>query len=203
MLRYACNSSSPALANRLPSVVAWAGTLCERPAMTSVSYSAARSASRTSTVTTSGAHELQRSPHLQLLDVLGQVTRRHSLVDVLVARQVGELLDARLHVVTGDTLPSIDRRQIDAIDHVLVGLDRLPGHVDPELLLGLEDGDPELSLEHDLALGRPDVDHRRARVPRREHVRHAHEGFFVGRLNHFDVRSIAIRKGGRRRRRTS
>ena len=38
-------------AKRLPSVVAWAGTLCERPTSTSDSYCAARAARRASAAT--------------------------------------------------------------------------------------------------------------------------------------------------------
>ena len=50
MRSMATKSSSAAEANRLPKVVAWAATLWERPAMTRVSYSAARSVIRRATV---------------------------------------------------------------------------------------------------------------------------------------------------------
>ena len=53
-------------------------------------------------------HDLQRLAYLELLDVLGQVTRRHALVDVLATGERRELVDARLHVVTGDLLPPGD-----------------------------------------------------------------------------------------------
>ena len=50
---------------------------------------------------------------LQLLDVLGEVAAGHALVDVLVAGEGGELLDAGLHVVAGDPLPRLDRVEVD------------------------------------------------------------------------------------------
>ena len=69
-----------------------------------------------------------------------------------------ELLDPRLHVVPGDPLAGGDRVEVDALsDDVLVGLDDAVGHVDAEVALGLEHRDPELPLEHDLVLGRPDL----------------------------------------------
>ena len=39
------------------------------------------------------------------------------------------------------------------VDHRLVGLDRLVGHVDAELALRAQHGDPQLPLEHDFVLG--------------------------------------------------
>ena len=59
------------------------------------------------------AHVLQRQPDLQLLDVLGEVAAGHALVDVLVPRQRGELLDARLDVVAGDALAGGDGGEVD------------------------------------------------------------------------------------------
>src|SRR3546814_15162660 len=53
---------------------------------------------------------------LKLLDVLGQVARGHPLVDVLVASEPAELLDARLHVAVGDPFASGARGEIDALD---------------------------------------------------------------------------------------
>ena len=111
------SSSSATVANRLPSVVACAATLCERPAITSASYSAARRASRASTASALSPHQLQRLAHLQLLDVLGQVAAGHALVDVLVPGQRGELLDPRLDVVPGDPLARGDGVEVDVVDH--------------------------------------------------------------------------------------
>ena len=74
-------------------------------------------------------------------------------MDVLVPGQRRELLDPRLHVVAGDPLTGGDRLEVDLVDDVAVGLDDPVGYVDPEVALGLEHGDPEPSLEHDLVLG--------------------------------------------------
>ena len=62
------------------------------------------------------ADQLERGADLQLLDVLGEVARRHALVDVLGARQRGELLDAGLDVVAGDLLALGDRGEVDLVD---------------------------------------------------------------------------------------
>ena len=105
-------------------------------------------------------HQDQRGADLELLDVLGEVPGGHALVDVLVAGEGGELLDAGLHVVAGDPLAGLDRLEVDLVDHLLVGLDGLRRHVDPELALGLEHGDPEPALEHDLGRRRPQLGHR-------------------------------------------
>ena len=123
------------MANRLPSVVAWAATLCERPAITSAACSAASRASRASVATTRCADQPERGADLQLLDVLGQVARGHPLVDVLVAGEGAELLDPRLHVVPGDPLAGGDAVEVDLVDDRLVVLDHAVGHVDAEVLL--------------------------------------------------------------------
>ena len=111
------------------------------------------------------AQELQRLLDLQLLDVLGQVAGGHALVDVLVAGEGAELLDPRLHVVAGDPLAGGDRVEVDLVDHVLVGLDHAVRHLDAEVALRLEHRDPELPLEHDLVLRRPDLGEVGAGVP--------------------------------------
>jgi hypothetical protein len=59
------------------------------------------------------ADQLEGAADLQLLDVLGQVTRGHALVDVLVAGERAELLDAGLHVVAGDPLTGSDGGEVD------------------------------------------------------------------------------------------
>jgi hypothetical protein len=118
------------------------------------------------------AHQHQRGAHLQLLDVLGQVAAGHALVDVLVTGQRAELLDARLHVVPGHRLAAADRVEVDVVDDLLVGLDDPVRHVDPELALGLEDRDPQPSLEHHLVLRRPDAGQVRAGVAAGEDVGH-------------------------------
>ena len=103
------------------------------------------------------ADQRQRRQDLELLDVLGQVAGGHPLVDVLVPGERAELLDARLHVVAGDPLARGDAGQVDLVDDLLVGLDDAVRHVDAEVPLGLEHRDPELPLEDDLVLGRPDL----------------------------------------------
>ena len=128
-----------------------------------------------------GSHQFQRGPDLQLLDVLGQVTAGHALVDVLVAGQRRELLDAGLDVVAGDPFPGGDRRQIDGVGacggDLLVGGDRVVGDVHAQIALGAQDRDPQLPFQHDLALGRPEVGHGRRCVPPGQDIRdHAGEG---------------------------
>ena len=120
------------------------------------------------------AQQRQRLPDLELLDVLGQVAGGHPLVDVLVPGQRAELLDPRLHVVPGDPLARGDRVEVDLVDDVLVGLDDAVGYVDPEVALGLEHRDPELPLEHDLVLRRPDRGEVGAGVPGGEDVGDGH-----------------------------
>ena len=77
-------------------------------------------------------------------------------MDVLVAGEFVEFLDARLHVVAGDPLPRHDGGEVDLVLHPLVGGDRLGGNVEPEIALGLHHGDPEFAFQHDPPLGGPD-----------------------------------------------
>ena len=95
-------------------------------------------------------------------------------MDVLVAGQGRELLDPRLDVVPGDPLPGRDAGQVDVVDHLLVGLDHAVGHVDAEVALRLEHGDPEPALEDHLVLGRPDGDQVGAGVAGGQDVGDAH-----------------------------
>jgi hypothetical protein len=95
----ACSSSSPALANRLPRVVAWAGTL-----WAAAGHDRCRCARRPGRRAgpardACGRGRARASADLELLDVLGEVAGGHALVDVLVAGEGAELLDAGLHVV--------------------------------------------------------------------------------------------------------
>ena len=105
------------------------------------------------------ADELEGTQDLQLLDVLREVTGGHALVNVLVASQGVELFDACLDVVARDALAVSDGRKVDVLDDGLVGRDGLCRDVDAEVLLGLHDGDPQLTLEDDLVLRRPDLGH--------------------------------------------
>ena len=61
------------------------------------------------------AHDLERSPDLELLDVLGEIARGHPPVDVFVTGQRAELVDAGLDVVAGDRLALSDRCQVDLV----------------------------------------------------------------------------------------
>ena len=117
------------------------------------------------------ANQQQRQPHLQLLDVLGEVARRHALVDVLVPGERAELLDARLDVVPRDALARGDRVEVDRVDHSAVVVDHLLRDVEPERALRLEHREPQLTLEDDLVLGRPDAGHGLGGVARGEDVR--------------------------------
>ena len=115
--------------------------------------------------------EAQRVPDLQLLDVLGEVAAGHALVRVLVPGERVELLDARLDVVARDPLAGGDRGEVDVVDHGAVVVEDTVGDVDPELGLRGEHRDPQLALEGDLALGRPQRRQRGRGVPPGEHVR--------------------------------
>ena len=117
-------------------------------------------------------HQIQTATDLELFDVLGQVPRRHALVDVLMSGKGAELLDAGLHVVAGDTLPFAYRVQVDLIDHGAVIGDHPVGNLDAELPLGLHNSNPELALHDHLGLGRPQVHHGPAGVPGGEDVLH-------------------------------
>jgi hypothetical protein len=127
------------------------------------------------------AHHLEGAADLQLLDVLGEVTRRHALVDVLVTRERAELLDAGLHVVAGDAFTGSDGGEVHAVLDPFVVLDDALGKVDAEVPLGAEHGDPQLTLEHDLAGWRPPRGHLVARVAGGEDVRQVgHHGSWTG-----------------------
>ena len=114
---------------------------------------------------------LQRQPDLQLLDVLGQVAGRHALVDLLVPGERVELLDPRLHVVPGDLLALGDRAEVDLLQHPLVVRDGLLGHLDAEVLLRPQHGEPQAALQHHLLLGGPEGGELRRGVAAGEDVR--------------------------------
>jgi hypothetical protein len=151
------------VAKRLPKVVACAATLLR-------SEAGQPGQRRDDPV----AHQLEGRADLQLLDVLGQVARGHPLVDVLVPGEGAELLDACLHVVAGDPLAGSDRGQVDPVHDRAVVLQHAVRHVDAQVALRLEDGDPELPLEDDLVLRRPEPDQLGRGVAVRQHVRDAH-----------------------------
>ena len=95
----------------------------------------------------------KRTTHLELLDVLGEVARGHTSVDVLMACERAELIDPSFDIVTGDGLASGDRVEIDLLTHRFVGGNRVVGNVDAERALCPHHRDPQFALEHDLALG--------------------------------------------------
>ncbi len=115
--------------------------------------------------------QFERAADLHLLDVLGQVAAGHALVDVLVAGEFGELLDAGLDVVLGDALALGDRGEVDLLEHALVVGDHAVGDGHAQLVLGLEHRQPQAPLGLDLADRVPDVAHFLRGVPLGEHIR--------------------------------
>jgi hypothetical protein len=121
-------------------------------------------------------HELQRAGHLELLDVLGQVAAGEAEVDELPLGQLGEFLNARLHVVKRDALALLDALDIHVAAHTLVVLDGLGRDGHAEVLLRLHDGDPEIALQQDAPVGRPDRLHRGRGIALGEHVGDGFDG---------------------------
>ena len=115
-------------------------------------------------------HRFQRTEDLELFDVFREVAAGEPEVDELALGEIGELLDARLHVVERHALAFVDRREVDLILHALVILDRFGGNRHAEIALAFHDGDPEIALEGDAAGLRPDVLHGGGRVAFRENV---------------------------------
>ena len=118
------------------------------------------------------ADNLHAAPYLQLLHVLREVTAGHALVDVLVAGEVAELLDAGLHIMAGDALAVVNGLNINAALHALVSVDGLLRNVQPQVLLRLHHGDPELALQHDSALCGPNALHGVRRIAPGQYVRY-------------------------------
>ena len=105
------------------------------------------------------ADDVHGAPDLQLLHILRQVAAGHALVDVLMAGQVAELLDAGLHIVAGHTLAGVDALHIHLPLHALIGINRLLRNIQPQVLLGLHHRNPELTLQHNATLCGPDGFH--------------------------------------------
>ena len=122
--------------------------------------------------------ENQRTANLKLFDVLGEIARGHSLVDVLVAGQGAELVDPGLHVVAGDPFALVDRIEIDLLhDGAVIG-DGHRRYRDAEIALCFEHRQPQLAFEDDLVLGRPETGHVGTRITSSQNVgndRRVHE----------------------------
>ena len=100
------------MAKRLPSVVACAATLCERPAITSVVVLGGEPRRAGPGRPPSGRGSARATARIWSCSTFSVRSRRgHALVDVLVAGERGELLDPRLHVVAGDPLAGGDARR--------------------------------------------------------------------------------------------
>ena len=98
------------------------------------------------------AQQRETLPHLQLLDVLGEVAAGHPLVHVLMPGEGRELLDACLDVVARHLLAVGDRGEVDPVGDLLVGLDHAVGNVHAEVALRGQHRDPQPALEDDLVL---------------------------------------------------
>ena len=91
-------------------------------------------------------------------------------MDLFVASQRAELLDARFDVVSRDPLALVDGIEVNLVDDLAVGLQRAIGNVDAGVALGFEHSDPQTSFENDLVAGRPQLSHLRRGVTRRQIV---------------------------------
>ncbi len=119
------------------------------------------------------ADEFQAAADLQLLDVLGEIPGGHALVDLLMAGEGVELLDAGLDVVPGDPLAGGDGVEVDLPQHPLVVGRRLLGNLDAEVGLGAQHRKPQLALQYDLVLRGPQLDQFGRGVAGGEDVRNA------------------------------
>ena len=116
------------------------------------------------------ADDLQTIADQQLLSVLGDIARGHAEMDLLVARERTELVDASLHVVAGDRFARRYRLEVDDLHDGLVGLDHRLVHIQSELALSLQHRQPQPALQHHPALGRPQRPHLLAGIAGRQHV---------------------------------
>ena len=81
-----------------------------------------------------------------------------------------EFLDAGFHVMAGDCLTCGDRAQINLVNNGFVIGDRTIGDGDAKLGLGSQHRHPQVTLQHDLVFGGPQLRHRRAGVTGGEDV---------------------------------
>ena len=82
-----------------------------------------------------------------MLDAFGEVAARHSLVDVLEAREFAKFFDARFYVVPRDFFALVDFVYADVRLDPFVGVYRLLRDVEPKLFLGFHNGNPEIAFE--------------------------------------------------------
>src|SRR5690606_13621509 len=106
-----------------------------------------------------GQDHFEGASNLELFHVLGEIAGGHPEVDALVAGQMVELLQSRLHVVTQHSLAVGDRSQVHLIHHRPIGLHDLIGYVETEAALGFEHCYPQLTFEADPAGRVPDLFH--------------------------------------------
>ena len=103
------------------------------------------------------ADDEEGAEDLELFDVLGEVTGGHAFVDVLVAGEVVELLDAGFDIMTCDALAFGNGGEVNLVDDFFVCSDGVGRDVEAEVVLGLHDSDPELAFEDDASFSGPDV----------------------------------------------
>jgi len=99
-----------------------------------------------------GQQRLEGHEYLVLLDIVGQITTRHALVDMLETGKGTKLFDPRLHIMAGKGFTLANRIEIDIVDMALVGMYGFGGDLEAEVALGFENCDPEPALKPDLAL---------------------------------------------------
>ena len=69
-------------------------------------------------------HEDEGLTDLQLFNVLSEIPRGHSAMNVLLACQYTELIDSSLDIVASDFLARRNRPEIDIVQYRFIGFDR-------------------------------------------------------------------------------
>ena len=90
-------------------------------------------------------HE-QRFVNLELLDVFGEVTRCHALVNMLLTGEIIEFLNACFYIMTSGALALHDRCNIDLMLHFFIGADCFIRDVQAQIFLSLHHGNPKFTL---------------------------------------------------------
>ena len=86
--------------------------------------------------------DVQGAEDLQLLHIFREITAGHAFVNVLVAGQFAEFINARLHVVTRGPLAAHDGGDVDAVADPLIVSDGIRRNIETQFPLGLHHGDP-------------------------------------------------------------